>query len=407
MKNETENQIKPSCDCQSGDNACCGGPQTEGFPIYEPPGKEAPCCGPPAGPPSSRHERPGYTLCSFVSDFIDTPAGTVPQVKGSLDCNDHLGTFKVRLGAGRSDYKVVPGLYAMGRPDNAAPVVVTANYKLTFDTVRQSLAGEHAWLLVLDTRGINVWCAAGKGTFGTDELIHRVNATGLDRVVSHRRLVLPQLGATGVAAHKVRKGCGFEVVWGPVRAQDLKAFLASGNRGDKMMRRVTFTLKERLVLIPVEITLLSKYLLWIIAAIVLSSGVGPHIFSFGAVWHRGLFATTAVIAGIVAGCAVVPALLPWIPGRAFAVKGTITGVAVGLLLVIFLWVGGAVGFGFGSAVALLLLVSALSSFLAMNFTGSTPFTSPSGVEKEMRRAIPLQLATAVLAVVFWVGDAFL
>jgi len=403
-----EKQIKQSSDCKLGDSGCCGGPQLEMLPMYEPPGtpgRDEPCCGPPAGPPSSPNERPGYTLCPFVSDFLETPAGKVPQVKGSLDRNDLLGTIKVRLGAGRSDYKVAPGLYAMGRPDNAAPVVVTANYKLTFDTVRRSLAGEHAWLLVLDTRGINVWCAAGKGTFGTDELIRRVKVTGLDLVVSHRRLVLPQLGATGVAAHKVRKGCGFEVVWGPVRAQDLKAFLASGDRDDGMMRRVTFTLKERLVLIPVEITLLSKYLLWTIAAIVLLSGVGPHIFSFGAAWHRGLLAATAVIAGIVAGCAVVPALLPWIPGRAFAVKGTITGAAVGLLLVIFLWAGGEIGFG--SVVALLMLTSALSSFLAMNFTGSTPFTSPSGVEKEMRRAIPLQLATAVLAVVFWVGDAFL
>jgi len=397
-------QIKPSCNCESDQTSCCGGPQLDMLPMYHPPEKDEPCCGPPAGPPSSPHERPGYVVCSFVEEFIATPAGAVPRVKSTLDRRDLVGTIGVRLGAGRDSYKVAPGLYAVGSPDSDAPVVVTANYKLTFDGVRRALAGHPAWILVLDTRGINVWCAAGKGTFGTEEVIRRVKSTALDRVVTHRRLVLPQLGATGVAAHKVKKGCGFEVIWGPVRDVDLPAFLASGRKGDEAMRRVSFSLKERLVLIPVEVTLLRKYLLWTIAAIVVLSGVGPHIFSFSAAWHRGLLAAAAVIAGIVAGCAVVPALLPWLPGRAFAVKGTIAGAAVALLLLIALGIGGSVSFG--AAVALLLLAMASSSFLAMNFTGSTPFTSPSGVEKEMRRAIPLQLAAVVLAVVFWVGAAF-
>jgi hypothetical protein len=48
----------------------------------------------------------------------------------------------------------------------------------------------------------------------------------------------------------------------------------------------------------------------------------------------------------------------------------------------------------------------ISSYLAMNFTGSTPFTSLSGVEKEMRKAIPLQAAVALIALVAWVGAAF-
>jgi hypothetical protein len=42
----------------------------------------------------------------------------------------------------------------------------------------------------------------------------------------------------------------------------------------------------------------------------------------------------------------------------------------------------------------------------MNFTGSTPFTSPSGVEKEMRKALPLQAAALLLAMVAWVASAF-
>jgi hypothetical protein len=82
--------------------------------------------------------------------------------------------------------------------------------------------------LILDTKGINVWCAAGKGTFGTDELVGRILKTGLSEIVSHRKLVLPQLGAPGVSAHEVTKQTGFSVVYGPVRAKDIKAFLDSG-----------------------------------------------------------------------------------------------------------------------------------------------------------------------------------
>jgi len=60
-----------------------------------------------------------------------------------------------------------------------------------------------------------------------------------------------------------------------------------------------------------------------------------------------------------------------------------------------------------SALALLLAMTAVSSFVAMNFTGATPFTSPSGVEKEMRRALPVQAGLALLAGLLWVGGAFI
>ena len=95
-----------------------------------------------------------------------------------------------------------PGLYALGAPAPDSPVFVSANYTLSFDALRSALRGIDGYLLVLDTKGINVWCAAGKGTFGTDELVARIEATRLAEVVRHRRLILPQLGAPGVAPMK-------------------------------------------------------------------------------------------------------------------------------------------------------------------------------------------------------------
>jgi len=266
------------------------------------------------------------------------------------------------------------------------------------------MGGLDAWLLVLDTRGINVWCAAGKGTFGTQEVVGRVRITRLDKVVNHRKLILPQLGAPGVAARQVKKGCGFEVVWGPVRASDLPAFLAAGWTAEEEMRRVTFSMGERMVLVPVELALVRKPLLWALLAIFLLSGVGPHFYSVSAAWGRGMLGTLFCLTGILAGCVAVPLLLPWIPGRAFAFKGTLVGLAAGLVIV--LAVGSNSYVTAMSASALVVLATVVSSYLAMNFTGTTPFTSPTGVEKEMRRAIPLQLGAVLLAVGLWIGAAF-
>ncbi len=299
-------------------------------------------------------------------------------------------------------YRVAPGLYAVGTPHPDSPVLVTANYKLTFDVLRRELDGLDAWLLVLDTRGINVWCAAGKGTFGTGEIIRQVTESGLGEVVSHRTLVLPQLGAPGVAAHEVRKGCGFRVVYGPVRAADLPAFLAAGMQATAAMRRVTFSAVERLVLTPVEIVCMIKPVAWGALLLLLLGGLGPGVFSPDAALARGAAAIAAGLAGVLAGTVLVPVLLPWLPGRMFAVKGAFIGLLVALAGVLLFneALGGL------NCVALVLALPAVAAWSAMNFTGSTTFTSPSGVEREMRRTIPFQAAALLAGGICWIAAAF-
>ncbi|MBI5603568.1 MAG: hypothetical protein HY879_09435 [Deltaproteobacteria bacterium] len=331
-----------------------------------------------------------------------TTSGPIPRIKTELDKRDRIGSLLVRLGANRNNYKVSPGLYALGRPDSESVVLVTANYKLTFDTLRKALNGLNAWLLVLDTRGVNVWCAAGKKNFSSEEVILQVKNAHLDQLVSHRKLILPQLSATGVSALKVKKGCGFEVVWGPIQAGDIKSFLAAGFQAGKAMRQVTFTLSERLVLTPVEISQTLKSLLWLIPLMFLLSGIGPDIFSLANLWQRGVPVSLAVVLGVLSGTVLTPALLPWIPFRAFSVKGALAGLLVGLGLMLF----SLKTIAFLPALALILLTVTLSSYLAMNFTGCTPFTSPSGVEKEMRQAIPLQSVAACLGLILWFISAF-
>jgi hypothetical protein len=216
-----------------------------------PPLEDSACCGPSKIPAGSPFEMPGYQICSFVQNFQSTPIGLIPRIKTSPSGQDYLGTLAARVGLKRTSYRVAPGLYCIGEPSSDSDVVVTANYKLTFDNLRQKLAKQDLWLLVVDTYGINVWCAAGRGTFSTQEVNDRVKSTRLAELVQHRSIVLPQLAATGVCAREVKSGCGFKVIWGPIRSQDLKDFLCNGKKAGPGMRLVSFSFKERLVLVPV------------------------------------------------------------------------------------------------------------------------------------------------------------
>jgi hypothetical protein len=257
-------------------------------PITESSPQDEVCCGSPPGPASYESEKPGYALLDFVEEFAETPVGPVPRVKTAFKWPDYAGTLRVRLGLNRDQYKIAPGLYCVGTPDSRAPVLVTANYKLTFDVLRKELTSISAWILVLDTRGINVWCAAGKDLFSTDEVVRRVKRAELEKVVTHKQLILPQLAATGVAAHHVKKESGFKVIWGPVRAKDIGSFLTNGLKAEKSMRQVTFSTRDRVVLIPVELAHLPKPSLWILLTAFLISGIGMHVFSFSAAWVRGI-----------------------------------------------------------------------------------------------------------------------
>ena len=318
---------------------------------------------------------------------------SVKTVSTTLTFKDHLGAWKARWGIGRMDYTIEPGLYAVGKPDNESPVLVSANYKLTFDTLRKNLVGLDCWLLILDTKGINVWCAAGKGTFGTDELITRIETSELSKYVSHKILVLPQLGATGVNANEVKRRSGYNINYGPVRAGDIKEYIDAGYKATKEMRTVKFTLWDRLVLTPMELIPALKQSLPVFGVM-----LAANIFA------KRKFDKTDVAANlgaILSGTVVTPALLPYIPGKAFASKGWLTGLGV---IASILGLSGK--FKKGNrllSAGSLLLYPAISSYFAMNFTGSSTYTSPSGVNKEMKKALPFIVGSAAVGAALTLG----
>jgi acetyl-CoA decarbonylase/synthase complex subunit gamma len=342
-------------------------------------------------------EQTGGEISDKVPGFIawmDTPSGKVPQISTTLSNVDHLGACMARWGINRMGYIVPPGLYAIGTPDSAALVVVTANYKMSYDRVRSALSGRNLWLLVLETFGVNVWCAAGKGTFGTGELVKRINKADLQKVLTQRQLILPILGAPGISAHEVAKRTGFSVQYAAIRADDLPRFFDHKMITTPEMRKVSFTTYERLVLIPVEIVLTLKSLALISAVVFLIAFMANG-------YSASVVMALACLGAVLTGVVTVPILLPWIPFRSFVLKGLLAG--LGWCSLLYYSVGGC-SWDITTTAAAFLGLPAISAFYSLNFTGCTTFTSRSGVKKEMHLGIPaLGAAIMVSAVLLAVG----
>jgi len=276
---------------------------------------------------------------------------------------------------------------------------VTANYKLTFDALRKELTDLDVWVLVLDTKGVNVWCAAGKGTFGTTELLNRLAIVQLEKVVSHKTLILPQLGAPGVSAHEVQKSSGFKVIYGPVRANDIKAFIRSGMKATDEMRTVKFGTYDRLVLTPIELVSRIKISLMIFGMLFLLNLIGMGPF--------GVVDFYAYIGAVIIGCVLTPVLLPWIPGRAFAWKGWLLGFIWAITVNVLNGWPYVPQYSLLRALGYLLILPSVSAYYAMNFTGSSTFTSFSGVLKEMKIAIPVIMVSIFLGAILILISRFI
>jgi hypothetical protein len=334
----------------------------------------------------------------LVTESISISGKLIPTVSRELNIDDFLGAVKVRWGIRRDNYRVSPGIYAVGMPDENSDVFVTANYKLSFDHVRKNLSGINGWILVLDTKGVNVWCAAGKGTFSTKELVKRIKEISLDKIVSHKRVIVPQLGATGVAAHKVKEETGFNVHYGPVRASDIKKFVVNGYRADREMRLVRFRLADRIKLIPNDFMYGKYYLLGALAVVFIISGLSGNGFNYRDFSNEAAPALLKVFFAYLSGIVITPVFLPYIPGRPFSIKGFFMGSLVFLILLMINLTRGNIF----EILSWYFIITTISSFLAMNFTGSSTYTSLSGVKKEMKMAVPLQIIFAVTGIILMI-----
>ncbi len=193
--------------------------------------------------------------------------------------------------------KVEPGLYAVGEPNPDSPVLVTGNFDLTVRRLVKAIDTKlDVWLLVVDSSGINVWCAAGGGFLTAERIIGALRTSRLDEVVKHHALILPQLCANGVDGWEIRKQTKWGVHWGPVRATDLPAYLQAGRKKTDDMRHVRFPLRDRLEMVAAT---MGFYGLMILIPVAL-------------IWPSSFWPLLVAMFGLSIFYAIT---LPWLPGH--------------------------------------------------------------------------------------------
>lgn len=320
--------------------------------------------------------------------FVNTPVGPVKRIKTTLMKKDILQDCHARLKVKRDNFRIRTGLYAVGNPNQNSPVLVTANYKLTFDKLRKELENLDLWIMVIDTKGINVWCAAGKGTFGTDEIIYKIKEIQLDKVVSHRELILPQLGAPGVSAHIITKHTGFKVIYGTIRAEDIPNFLSRGCKTTDEIRQVKFNFVDRLVLTPIELLASLKYFPLFPLLLFILNWISYSDMDMQQIFQMTLLNSIPYSGAFLIGAILLPMILPIIPFKSFALKGFVLGTVWSCVTIYFSSI-----FLLGNQLMALigngLLMTAIITMFGLNFTGSTTYTSFSGVKRETLLTFPI------------------
>jgi NAD-dependent dihydropyrimidine dehydrogenase PreA subunit len=248
-----------------------------------------------------------------------------------------------------------PGLRRIGNPTPDAPVLVTGNYALTVRRLERELRGRDLWLLVANSRGINVWCAAGGGHFTHHDVIAAIRAERLAERVDHRRLVLPQLAATGIERRPIADATGFEARWGPARLEDLPGFLdrhCKVKASDRVMR---FPAWERAELAA----------MWAVPIAAIAALVLALLFGGGAAVAAVVVVATAVF-GIFLAQPVVPIVgrFAWLTFIGAAAVATAAGAGALLL-------AGAAQLP--AIVGLAVTGAATVAILSIDIAGTTPF----------------------------------
>ncbi len=252
-------------------------------------------------------------------------------------------------------HRAPTGLVRIGNPGRSSPVLVTGNFTLTVRRMRDALRGHDCWLLVANSKGVNVWCASGGGHFTHHDIISAIHVSGIRDLVDHREVILPQLCATGVERRRITEATGFETRWGPARLEDLSAFLDRGARVHSRERFMRFPLWERIEMAAmwaVPMAVIALPVLWLVA---------------------GLGTAAAATVSVVAMVAALFALIPWI--RIDGPARYLTFTAFALAAILFA-AGVLSGFHMATPAHLVAVAIACVSamaVLAVDLAGTTPW----------------------------------
>ena len=153
---------------------------------------------------------------------------------------------------------------------------------------------------------------------------------------------------------------------------------------------------ERAKLIPVDFMYAIYKLLLILCGFFIFSGLDKTGFLFAKMLETCLYPLINIVGAYIVGIVVATLFLPWVPFRAFALKGAFWGLVFTIFLFLLIEVPYMEGISIG------LVNISVASFMTMNFTGSSTYTSLSGVQKEMKWAIPFQIGFMALGIILFI-----
>jgi ferredoxin len=271
------------------------------------------------------------------------------------------------------------GVIEIGRPGRASPVLVTCSYRLTVERLRRALRGVDAYLLVANSRGVNVWCAATGGLLTNHDVLSALKTTGIGNLVDHRQVILPQLAATGVEARPLEAKSGWKVVWGPVYAEDIPAFLDGQVEKSAEMRQVRFPWRHRL-----EMAVAWAFLVSLVSVLILA-----------VIWRQALLPGTLVLWGLAFALYLCFPLYGYRLGSGSRGRMVLAGVLVGwwgvamAILACYTWA--VAGGSWGEIVKWAIYTLVISLVLGVDLRGSTPLYW-GGFQEDGRLKVVLERA---------------
>ncbi len=330
-----------------------------------------------------------------------SPGYYSPKPRKFTGFGSQMSLYRILFTGQTTDAPIEPGIYKSGQPDKNSPIIVTANYLFTYIKVMRAIKGLDAWVLMVDSKGINVWCAARGNNFGNRQVIEAVKATGIATLTNKKTLILPQLSAGGVASPLISKEAPdfpFRILFGPVWAKQLPQFLKErpARKPDKM-KLAKFTPFHRLRAFTTHTTFLLKmiFLKPTIALILLSLGLS----FIDPLWLRKLWIVGEIWLWIIIANAIIAGLFPITNfTRRFIIKGIVFGIITIIVLSSISWF-------IHKNMFLILLNSAfyfwLSFFSTMSFSGYSMATSPKEIQDEYPAFRKSHLVLLISSLVFF------
>ncbi len=307
-----------------------------------------------------------------------------------------LDYFKVLISwilSYRRTFSIEPGLYFTGKEyDMNTPMIVTCNYHMTVFLVWRKMRRIPVRVLVIDTKGINVWCSAGKGQFNAQEILKQLAKYPKEILTNEAKLqlILPKLSLSGVKLSDLRP-YDIDPIIGPIYLEELPAFLTKRPFKNSIDSHYKFDLRDRLfTLIPTFI----QFTVYLgIGAIVL---LAIHLWLNTGIWWQvipiGLTITTIYIL-----------MFPWLPTKSFAKKGISLFFILSALFVAILN-----HYGIHRVLDWVFYVSftvGASLFFSLYYTGNSGVSNYSEVRRETIIYLPISVFILLISFVsiIWKG----